>query len=340
MKFDFVIGNPPYQEDKDDNARKPPVYNLFMEEAYKIGTGVELITPARFLFDAGQTPKKWNEKMLNDEHLKVLHYEDDGSRVFPNTEIKGGIVITYRDEEKSFGAIRIFTKYDELNSILNKVQNNTGESFSNIIIGAVPYHFTNIVRDRYPEYTEIIGSSFDLRTNILDKLDKLLFFEDIPKDENKYISIFGLINKKRDIRWINKEYVTTPKNFEYYKVLLPKASGNGSFGETLTKPEVIAPFVGHTQSFISIGFCETENEAINLEKYIKTKFFRSLLGVLKTTQDLTSDKFKYIPLQDFTSSSDIDWSKSIHEIDLQLYKKYGLSNEEIDFIEKNVKEMV
>lgn len=122
--------------------------------------------------------------------------------------------------------------------------------------------------------------------------------------------------------------------------MLPKASGNGSFGETLTKPEVIAPFVGHTQSFISIGFCETENEAINLEKYIKTKFFRSLLGVLKTTQDLTSDKFKYIPLQDFTSSSDIDWSKSIHEIDLQLYKKYGLSNEEIDFIEKNVKEMV
>ena len=74
-------------------------------------------------------------------------------------------------------------------------------------------------------------------------------------------------------------------------------------------------------------------------KYIKTKFARVMLGVLKITQDNTSAKWKYVPLQDFTSSSDIDWSKSIHEIDLQLYKKYGLSEDEINFIETNVKEM-
>ena len=76
-----------------------------------------------------------------------------------------------------------------------------------------------------------------------------------------------------------------------------------------------------------------------LSKYLKTKIARALLGVKKATQHNPKSVWKYVPLQDFTSSSDIDWSKSIHEIDLQLYKKYGLNQEEIDFIEKNVKEM-
>ena len=74
-------------------------------------------------------------------------------------------------------------------------------------------------------------------------------------------------------------------------------------------------------------------------KYIKTKFARTLLDVLKVTQDNDRGVWKYVPLQDFTPSSDIDWSKSIHEIDLQLYRKYGLSVEEIEFIETHVKEM-
>ncbi len=74
-------------------------------------------------------------------------------------------------------------------------------------------------------------------------------------------------------------------------------------------------------------------------KYIKTKFFRALLSVLKITQDIVPSKFKYVPNQDLTANSDIDWSKSIHEIDLQLYQKYELSQEEVDFIETNAKEM-
>ena len=84
---------------------------------------------------------------------------------------------------------------------------------------------------------------------------------------------------------------------------------------------------------------ETEIEAANCFKYISTKFCRALLGILKTTPDLTPEKFQYVPLQDFTTSSDIDWSKSIHEIDLQLYRKYGLDENEIGFIETHVKEM-
>lgn len=90
MKFDFCIGNPPYQEEIENNGRQSPVYNYFMDAAYEIADCTELITPGRFLFDAGQTPKAWNQKMLNDKHFGVLQYEPDGSLIFPNTDIKGG----------------------------------------------------------------------------------------------------------------------------------------------------------------------------------------------------------------------------------------------------------
>lgn len=90
---------------------------------------------------------------------------------------------------------------------------------------------------------------------------------------------------------------------------------------------------------MSIGSFKTEQEAQALLKYVKSKFARVLLGILKTTQDNPPEKWKFIPLQDFTVNSDIDWSKSISEIDQQLYAKYGLNQEEIDFIESHVKEM-
>lgn len=89
-KFYAVVGNPPYQAENDSNGRQPPIYHYFMEESYKVAEKVELITPARFLFGAGQTPKDWNRKMLSDEHLTVVSYEPDCSEVFPNTLIRGG----------------------------------------------------------------------------------------------------------------------------------------------------------------------------------------------------------------------------------------------------------
>ena len=99
------------------------------------------------------------------------------------------------------------------------------------------------------------------------------------------------------------------------------------------------PMVGYTGSFIGIGAFETQVEAENCMKYIKTKFARAMLGTLKVTQDNPRETWLNVPLQDFTASSDIDWSKSIPEIDKQLYKKYGLSAEEISFIESKVREM-
>ena len=104
-------------------------------------------------------------------------------------------------------------------------------------------------------------------------------------------------------------------------------------------PFVAEPDVATTQTFITIGFYKNKYEAEALLKYIKGKFARAMLGTLKITQHNKRDTWKNVPLQDFTDHSDIDWSKSVAEIDQQLYRKYDLTADEIEFIETHVKEM-
>ena len=130
-----------------------------------------------------------------------------------------------------------------------------------------------------------------------------------------------------------------PSNFEKYKIVLPKANGSGAIGEVLSTPVIGYPVIGYTETFISIGEFDYLPEAEACYKYIKTKFLRAMLGVLKITQDNTKTVWQYVPLQDFTVNSDIDWSQSVADIDRQLYQKYNLSQEEIDFIEEKVKAM-
>ena len=340
VKFDVVIGNPPYQEEGiGEVARDEPIYHKFMDLAYEVADKVVLITPARFLFNAGQTPKAWNKKMLEDKHLKVLYYEQDSSQIFPNTDIKGGIAVTYRDAQKEFESINTFIPFEELKSINKKVGATFDTSLSRVITGSVPYRFTDIVKEEVPQAVKLAGNSFDVRTNALDKLDGILFFDERPSDGQEYVQIFGLYNKQRVYRWIKAKYIEGPSNFRKYKIFVPKSNGSGAIGEVLSTPLIGEPLIGHTQTFISIGSVENKMQAENILKYIKTKFTRALLGILKVTQDNPVATWQKVPLQDFTSNSDIDWSQSIAELDAQLYRKYGLSQEEIDFIESKVKEM-
>ena len=198
------------------------------------------------------------------------------------------------------------------------------------------YEFSTLYKD-YPHYKNIIGSDGAdkrLRPNAFDKLD--VFTENQSKGE---IPIHGLIKNKRVIRFINSKYIEASENLDKYKVLVPKANGSGAIGEVLSTPMVGEPMVGYTGSFIGIGAFETQVEAENCMKYIKTKFARAMLGTLKVTQDNPRETWLNVPLQDFTANSDIDWSKSVSEIDKQLYKKYGLSADEIAFIESKVREM-
>lgn len=344
MKFDFVIGNPPYQEEKEDNGRQPPIYDKFMDGTYQVSGKVLLISPARFLFNAGQTPKEWIKKMLSDPHLKVLMYEQDSSKVFQNTDIKGGVAVTYRDANTKFGEIGSFTTFSELNSITKKVENNKSFSkgaFAKLISSRGIYRFTNDIFEENPQMLKgrskgtgnmITSNSFDLFPDI--------FTIDKPESKEEYIQIFGRVRNQRVYRWIKKRYVIINDFLEKYNVFVPEANGTGAIGEVLSTPLIGAPLIGVTDTFISIGKFDKEIYAKACLKYVKTKFARTMLGVLKATQHNPKQTWKYVPLQDFTSSSDIDWTKSVHEIDLQLYNKYGLTAEERNFIETHVKEMV
>ncbi len=343
MKFDFIIGNPPYQDDTigDNKTFAPPIYHLFLDAAYKVADGVEMIHPARFLFNAGTTPKQWNRQMLEDPHLKVLYYEQDSSKVFSNTVIKGGIAITYHDIHKDYGAIGTFTAYPELNSIIKKVRQHTDFSpFSNVAVTSYAYHFTEKMHEDFPEAAGQLstGHAYDLKTNVFDRLPQI-FHDVAPQDGATYIRLLGRANNERVFKYVREDYINKVSNLAKYKIFLPAASGNGVLGETLTSPTVCEPYVGSTESFMSIGAFDTRDEANAALKYIKTKFVRILLGVLKVTQHITPEKWAYIPIQDYTIESDIDWSKSVREIDHQLYTKYGLDDLEIKFIENQAKEM-
>lgn len=339
-KFDFVIGNPPYQKDAiGTSTSDDPIYHLFMDEAYKLSDSVCFITPARFLFNAGKTPKNWNKKMLHDSHLKIKKYIQKSDEVFKNTDIKGGIVITYHDKHKNYGEIGIFTSYDELNSIRRKViTSNNFESIMSIINTQNKFNLETLYHD-YPNYKLIIGSNGKdkrLRQIIMERLKEIFTEEKIDKESYK---ILGLINKKRAYRYIPKKYIEDNGVINKFKVLVPSANGSGAIGEVLSTPLIGTPLIGITQTFISIGMFERKSDAENCLKYIKSKFLRTMLGILKITQGNNRDTWACVPMQDFTENSDIDWSLSIAQIDQELYKKYKLDEEEINFIESKVKEM-
>lgn len=146
--------------------------------------------------------------------------------------------------------------------------------------------------------------------------------------------MLGNIKNERCYRWFRKDYIAKVDNLEKYKVIVPKANGSGAIGEVLS-----TPLIGYTETYISIGATDNLEEAKATLKYVKTKFARIMLGILKVTQNNPRETWKYVPMQDFTENSDIDWSKSVSEIDKQLYSKYNLSDEEIEFIETKVKSM-
>ena len=343
MKFDVVIGNPPYQEEAQGTSTKDmPIYHKFISESYKISKKASLITPARFLSNAGGTPKTWNQQMLNNQHVKVSFFEQKSGNVFPGTDIKGGVAVTYYDAEREFEPIEVFVPFVEMNSIRKKVIKKNFESIDQFVTNRGSYRYSDLI---YTDFPKLMSRVSDRRvaSNAFEKLPEL-FFDIKPEDGNEYIKIYGRFNNERVYKWFRKDYVTCPSNFEKYKIILPKANGSGAIGEVLSTPvigyPVIGyPVIGYTETFISVGEFDSLEEAEACLKYIKSKFLRTMLGILKITQDNTKAVWHYIPLQDFTVNSDIDWTQSVADIDRQLYQKYDLSPEEIAFIETHVREM-
>ncbi|MFW0895560.1 DEAD/DEAH box helicase family protein [Gardnerella sp. Marseille-Q9179] len=339
VKFGAIVGNPPYQKASiGKNNSDSAIYPEFMDLSYCLSEFTALITPARFLFNAGKTNSKWNSLRLNDPHFKVASYNESSDAVFEsNIDIKGGVAITIRDNNKKYKPIVCFTPNTKLTSIREKVcKCNDFSSITKIICSRGIYRYSDIA---YRENPDELSKTSDSRIapSAFERMPSL--FLEKPNDAEDFIQILGKTDNSRVFRWIKRKYVKYVSNLEHYKILIPKADGKGSFGERLTKPQIVNPSVGFTETFISIGEFENKTLSEACLKYIKTRFVRALLGMKKVTQNNSKTMWEYVPLQDFTSSSDIDWSKSVDDIDQQLYRKYDLNDEEIAFIEEKVQRM-
>ena len=347
VKINAIVGNPPYQEE-GESTRKAPIYHLFYDIAFQLSDIVSLITPGRFLFKVGQTPSEWMDKMLSDTHFKVVDYFQKSNEVFPSVDIKGGVAIGLRDKNANFGAIEFFSEYPQLVSIMNKVKvhkNIVHNLFSEIVSSQGIYRFSEYALNNIPRIIEVQGkgTAAKITSNAFENLPEI-FVESEQEIDGKAVQIMGRVKGNREIRWIKAEYLQPCEYLDYYNVFVPEANGTGAIGEVLSTPVIGVPVIGvpvigHTDTFLSIGKFASAQEASACLKYVKSKFARCLLGTLKATQHNPKDTWTNVPMQDFTEKSDIDWSKSVAEIDAQLYKKYNLSDEEIDFIDTMIKPM-
>ena len=337
MNLNFTIGNPPYQLTTERTSDEQ-IYPHFIDLGAQLVRRATLITPARYLFDAGKTPKEWNQKILNNPHFKVILYKANSIEVFPNVDIKGGVAVIYHDQKTEFGKIGLYTAHDELSDIKERVMKTHPASLSDLIYAPESYRLTEQVHKENPWAIDRLseGHRYDITTNIFGKLKEL--FQEEPQEG--YVGLCGRDRTTRCIRYIKRKYIEDHPNLEKYKVFVPKSNGSGAIGEVLSTPLIGEPLIGGTQTFISIGAFDSRSEAEACLKYIKTKFARTMLGILKVTQDNKKNTWRFVPLQDFTSGSDIDWSQSVADIDRQLYKKYALTPDEVAFIEEKVRPMV
>ncbi len=343
MKFDVVIGNPPYQEEIEGaNTQARPIYNLFMEESYKIGDKAVLITPARFLANTGATPKKWNKKMLEDEHLKICFYELKSGNVFPGTDIKGGVVITYHDNTSFFEPIDTFISSPLLDLAYRIVKKSgyLNQTLDQIMYGADSHKLTDVMFEEHPELLSRTDESHRkaVSSMIFERYPEV-FFDERPDSNEEYCQIYGRIKNNRTVKYIKSTYLKEHPNLRFYKILVPESNGSGALGEVLSTPLIGEPLIGYSQTFVSIGQFQTKEEAEACLKYIKTHFARGFLGIKKITQHNPPSTWQYVPLFDFASSSVIDWSQSVAEIDAQLYALFNFPQEVIDFFETNIRPM-
>ena len=334
MKFDAVVGNPPYQGESENN-RKPSIYPLFYDAAFNLSDYTTLISPARFLFNVGDTSKEWNSKMLNDSNFKVVKYFENSQAIFPTVEIKGGVAITVRDKNTDFGKIGIFTKSPEMRIVLDAVLDKNVESIMNDISSRGVYRFTDAFFHDFPDASNRLGKGTGnmMASNAFACVPEAFHDEEPDFDA---IRILGLEDKKRTWKWIARNYIQDNGYIGTYNVVLSKVNGNGKFGEALTTPIVIGVDEGITDSFISIGKYDSPDKAEKARIYIMTKFARAMLGIKKVTQDNPGHFWEYVPNP---FSLNLDWTQDISDIDEQLFSFFELGDNEKSFIRNNVTAM-
>ena len=342
MKFNAVVGNPPYQEMNDGaGASSTAIYTKFVEVAKTLNPSfISMIMPARW-YAAGRGVNEFRASMLNDNRISHLHDFLNARECFPTVEIKGGIVYFLWDSHHE-GMCKVtshisptnvltsirplleegmdtFIRRNEIVSILKKVHKKTTNTFDSIVSSRDPFGYDV----RYPGTLKVIKPTFDLEKKFAND-----------------VSFYYFGWKKDGIGYVRRDSIREGIDLiDAFKVFIPKVWGNGILGEDRLHPFIPDSSSVCGETYLVVGPFGSKDEATNAIKYIKSKFFHVLVSVLKISQQAMQGVYHHVPLQDFTSSSDIDWSKSVSEIDAQLYKKYNLTQNEIDFIEQMIKPM-
>lgn len=327
VKIKAIVGNPPYQVmDGGAGVSAKPVYNLFVDAAKALKPSyISMIMPSRW-FAGGKGLDSFRETMLQDTHLACIYDFVNAKDCFPNASIGGGVnyilwdsthngdcLITTiqgnsrQSESRPLNEFSVFIRYNEAIHIVKKCKSDS--SFASLVNSRNPFGLSSNIRGHHSGDIKLISSQGD----------SWLPATSIP-------STHPLLNK--------------------YKILMSKVTAehagepdkNGQF-KIVSRTEVIGPQTVCTDSYLIIGESADHKIVENEFKYISTRFARFLLMLAVSSINLSSDKFQFIPLQNFSDTSDIDWSKSIAEIDAQLYAKYNLSDEEIKFIESMIKPM-
>lgn len=339
MEFDVVIGNPPYQESTGGGVNGGrALYNFFIDNALTVAKIVSFIVPSRWMSDKPNgLENNWLSAMRErDDFVKVIDYADS-SACFKGVAIAGGVCIFIIDKNYHGNA---YIKYIGKNEVCERV----GQlAYKGIVIRnqRIQSIVEKVNTDKENSLYTIIGTNRQFSPNDNYFATNWTGFSVIKTDEN-YIRYFA--NSR--VMIIDDAYISesdlpdgTLWLAKTFKLFLPLT---GPTSNQIVNP----PFIGGIDSCCSRTYApvygdavDNEEKANNCIKYWKTKFLRILVSAVKTTQHATRLVYQLVPLQDFTSSSDIDWSQSISNIDQQLYKKYNLSDEEIAYIESTIKPM-
>ncbi len=320
MKFDVIIGNPPYQlSDAGFGTSATPIYDKFVEQAKKLNPRfLSMIIPARW-YSGGKGMDEFRDKMLKDNRIRTIVDFPEAIDCFPGVQIKGGVCYFLWDRDHP-GLCKVITsRKGEFVSEMNRpLLEDGGETFI-----------------RYNEAISILKKVQALKEPSLEKkvsARKPFGLDTTFKGKLKQFNNSVTLYQNGGIGFVEKNLIE--KNIELisrYKVLIPRAgSGSDSFPHSiLGKPFVVKPNSACSETYIVLGNYDSIEECNNLCSYVRTRFFRFLVLLMKSTQDATAKVYSFVPIQDVNES----WS------DEKLYKKYSITSEEVEFIESLIRPM-